>query len=128
MAWNVYCLPETAVGARANDDVLRSLYHRQEEQMKTDNSDVVDSELMVLCPDAVDTPLPGVDTISTVVDPDATDGVVAVDSEIGTDAPDVPVDVGRKDCGLCPDAVDPLLPALDHNFRWCRSGGFRNWN
>ena len=42
-----------------------------------------------------------------------TDGVVAVDSEIGTDAPDVPADVGREDCMLCPDAVDKLLPALD---------------
>ena len=68
----------------------------------------------MLCPDAVDPLLPAEDTISTVVDPGATDGVVAVDSKIGTDAPDLPpVDVGEEDCVLCPDAVDPPLPALD---------------
>ena len=69
--------------------------------------------IVLLCPDAIDPLLPAEDTISTVVDPGATDGVVAVDSEIGTDAPDVPVDVGKEDCVLCPDAVDTLLPALD---------------
>ena len=62
-------------------------------------------KIVRFAPDAVDTLLPALDTMS--------DGVVAVDLEIGTDAPDVPVDVGREDCVLCPDAVDTLLPALD---------------